>query len=124
MDERSNLLFFQSLTGDFGIFVIDNAHFIDPDSWFITLPVLQKVSLFTVMSLAPGYEITESFRKAAADNAMSQKITYFHLDKLKASAVMQKVCKDLGVVSIPRDLVRSAPVQVPDPNQLRDPILL
>ncbi|XP_074465209.1 adenylate cyclase type 10-like [Larus michahellis] len=96
----------KTLTGDFGIFVIDNAHFIDPDSWFIMSPVLQKVSLFMVMSLAPGYEITESFRKAAADNATSQKITYLHLDKLKASVVMQKVCKDLGVVSIPRDLVR------------------
>ncbi|XP_063178079.1 adenylate cyclase type 10-like [Chroicocephalus ridibundus] len=96
----------KTLTGDFGIFVIDNAHFIDPDSWFIMSPVLQNVSLFMVMSLAPGYEITESFRKAAADNATSQKITYLHLDKLKASVVMQKVCNDLGVVSIPRDLVR------------------
>ncbi|XP_063178297.1 adenylate cyclase type 10-like [Chroicocephalus ridibundus] len=96
----------KTLTGDFGIFVIDNAHFIDPDSWFIMSPMLQTISLFMVMSLAPGYEITESFRKAAADNAMSQKITYLHLDKLKASVVMQKVCNDLGVVSIPRDLVR------------------
>ncbi|KAM6336772.1 adenylate cyclase type 10 [Alca torda] len=95
----------KTLTGDFGIFVIDNAHFIDPESWFIMSPMLQKASLFMVMSLAPGYKITESFRKAAADDATSQKITYRHLDKLKASAVMQKVCKDLGVVSIPRDVM-------------------
>lgn len=70
------------------------------------LPVLRKVSLFMVVSLAPGYARTESFCRAAADNAMCQKITYLHLDKLKASAVVQKVCQDLGVVSIPRELAR------------------
>ncbi|XP_075594672.1 adenylate cyclase type 10 [Balearica regulorum gibbericeps] len=91
---------------DFGIFVIDNAHFIDPASWSIMSPVLQNVSFFMVTSLAPGYARTESFCKAAAANTTSQKITYLHLDELKPSAVVQKVCQDLGVVSIPRDLAR------------------
>ncbi|XP_074936351.1 adenylate cyclase type 10-like [Phalacrocorax aristotelis] len=92
--------------GEFGIFVIDNAHFIDPASWSIMSPVLQNVSSFMVMSLAPGYVRTEAFCKAAGDSAMSQNITYCHLDKLKSSAVVQKVCQDLGVVSISRDLAR------------------
>ncbi|XP_074936347.1 adenylate cyclase type 10-like [Phalacrocorax aristotelis] len=92
--------------GEFGIFVIDNAHFIDPASWSIVSPVLQNVSSFMVMSLAPGYVRTEAFCKAAGDSAMSQNITYCHLDKLKSSAVVQKVCQDLGVVSISRDLAR------------------
>ncbi|KFQ96288.1 Adenylate cyclase type 10, partial [Nipponia nippon] len=68
--------------------------------------MLRNVSHFMVMSLAPGYARTESFCKAAADNATSQEITYLHLDELQASAVVQEVCQDLGVVSIPRDLAR------------------
>ncbi|XP_014816193.1 PREDICTED: LOW QUALITY PROTEIN: adenylate cyclase type 10 [Calidris pugnax] len=94
------------LGGEFGIFVIDNAHFIDPASWSIMSAVLQNVSLFMVMSLAPGYARTESFHKAAADSTTSQKITYIHLDKLNTSAVVQKVCKDLGGFSISKDLER------------------
>ncbi|KAK1191010.1 ADCYA cyclase, partial [Pygoscelis papua] len=96
----------KTIGGETGIFVIDNAHFIDPASWSIMAPVLQNVSLFMVMSLAPGYMRTESFHKAAADHTTSQKITYLHLGELKPSAVVQKVCQDLGVVSISRDLAR------------------
>lgn len=98
--------FFQTIGGDVGIFVIDNAHFIDPASWSIMAPMLRNVSLFMVVSLAPGYMRTESFCKAAAGNTTSQKTTYLHLDELKPSAVVQKVCQDLGVVSISRDLAR------------------
>lgn len=98
--------FFQTLGGEFGIFVIDNAHFIDPASWIIMWPVLQSVTLFMVMSLAPGHERTESFFKAAADSTVSQRISSLHLQELKPAAVVQKACQDLGVVSIPRDLAR------------------
>ncbi|KAM6234893.1 adenylate cyclase type 10-like [Spheniscus humboldti] len=96
----------KTIGGEIGIFVIDNAHFIDPASWSIMAPMLRNVSLFMVVSLAPGYMRTESFCKAAAGNTTSQKITYLHLDELKPSAVVQKVCQDLGVVSISRDLAR------------------
>ncbi|XP_066844000.1 adenylate cyclase type 10 isoform X2 [Anser cygnoides] len=96
----------KTLGGEFGIFVIDNAHFIDPASWIIMWPVLQSVTLFMVMSLAPGHERTESFFKAAADSTMSQRISCLHLEELKPAAVVQKACRDLGVVSIPRDLAR------------------
>ncbi|KAM6032727.1 adenylate cyclase type 10-like isoform 1-T1 [Theristicus caerulescens] len=99
-------VFEKVIGGEFGIFIINNAHFIDPASWRIMSPVLRNVSHFTVVSLAPGYTRTESFCKAAADSATSQEITYLHLDELKPSAVVQKVCQDLGVVSIPRDLAR------------------
>lgn len=98
--------FFQTVGGEFGIVVIGNAHFIDPASWSIMAPVLRNISLFMVISLAPGYARTENFRKAAADSTTSQKITYLRLAELKPSAVVQKVCKNLGVVSISRDLAR------------------
>ncbi|KAM9167046.1 adenylate cyclase type 10-like [Mergus octosetaceus] len=58
------------------------------------------------MSLAPGHKRTESFFKAAADSTTSQRISCLHLEELKPAAVVQKVCQDLGVVSIPRDLAR------------------
>ncbi|KAK4809486.1 hypothetical protein QYF61_014798 [Mycteria americana] len=103
---QNNLLFFQTIGGEFGIFVIDNAHFIDSASWSIMSPVLRNVSLFMVVSLAPGYTRTESFWKAAAGSTRSQKITCLHLDKLKPSAVVQKACQDLGVDTISRDLAR------------------
>lgn len=103
---RRTICFFQTLGGEFGIFVIDNAHFIDPASWTVMWPVLQSVTLFMVMSLAPGHERTESFFKAAADSTTSQRISCLHLEELKPAAVVQKVCQDLGVVSIPRDLAR------------------
>ncbi|XP_075377318.1 LOW QUALITY PROTEIN: adenylate cyclase type 10-like [Mycteria americana] len=96
----------KTIGGEFGIFVIDNAHFIDSASWSIMSPVLRNVSLFMVVSLAPGYARTESFWKAAAGSTRSQKITCLHLDKLKPSAVVQKACQDLGVDTISRDLAR------------------
>ncbi|KAM6292692.1 LOW QUALITY PROTEIN: adenylate cyclase type 10-like [Porphyrio hochstetteri] len=97
--------FFLAL-GEFGIFVIDNARFIDPASWSIISTVLKKVSVFMVVSLAQGYARTETFHKdAEAAKTTSQIITYLHLDKLKPSAVV-KACQDLSVVSIPRDLAR------------------
>eukprot|EP00075_Anas_platyrhynchos_P015016 XP_027304269.1 adenylate cyclase type 10 isoform X3 [Anas platyrhynchos] len=102
----NNIFLVKTLGGEFGIFVIDNAHFIDPASWTVMWPVLQSVTLFMVMSLAPGHERTESFFKAAADSTTSQRISCLHLEELKPAAVVQKVCQDLGVVSIPRDLAR------------------
>ncbi|XP_021236716.1 adenylate cyclase type 10-like isoform X2 [Numida meleagris] len=92
------------LGGEFGIFLIDNAHFLDPESWAIVWPLLQSVTVFVVLSLASGHDRTEGIFEAAADNATSQKITCRHLEGLKASAVVQKACRDLGVRSIPRDL--------------------
>ncbi|XP_033928991.1 adenylate cyclase type 10-like [Melopsittacus undulatus] len=88
------------------IFVIDNAHFIDPASWSIMAPLLWNTSVFMVVSLCPGFARTESFHKATANNLMSHKIIYFHLEKLKPSAMVQKLCQELGVVSVPRSLAR------------------
>lgn len=86
-------------------------------------PVLQSVTLFMVMSLAPGHERTESFFKAAADSTMSQRISCLHLEELKPAAVVQKACQDLGVVSIPRDLARYVAGQgvLPEGLDLRRP---
>ncbi|NXF41816.1 ADCYA cyclase, partial [Nyctibius bracteatus] len=96
----------EKVVGEFGIFVIDNAHFIDPASWSIISSVSQNTSLFMVMSLAPGYVSIESIFRPTADTTTPQNITCVRLDGLKPSLVVQKACQDLGVVSIPRDLAR------------------
>lgn len=69
-------------------------------------PLLWNISVFMVMSLCPGFARTESFHKATAKDLVSRKIIYSHLEKLKPSTVVQKLCQDLGVISIPRALVR------------------
>ena len=94
------------LGGKFGIFFIDNAHFLDPVSWSIMWPMLQSVMVFMVVSLAPVKDRTESIFKAAADRTTSERTTCVRLEGLKASAVVQKACQDLGVSSIPRELAR------------------
>lgn len=98
--------FFQVLGGKYGIFFIDNAHFLDTRSWSIMWPLLQSVTVFMVMSLVPGHDRTESIFKAAADCKTSETITCVRLEGLKASAVVQKACQDLEVSSIPRELAR------------------
>lgn len=104
---RTKRLFFQAVEGGLGVLIIDNARFIDPASWSLLSPVRHDVSLFVLMSFAPGYARTASVCQTAVDNAASQEFAHHHLDALTPSAVAQKVCQDLGVVSIPRDLARS-----------------
>ncbi|XP_072216513.1 adenylate cyclase type 10-like [Excalfactoria chinensis] len=94
------------LGGEFGLFFIDNAHFLDPKSWCIMWPLLQSITVFMVMSLAPGHDRAEDIFKAATESKTSQRITCHHLEGLKASAVVQKACQELGVCSIPRELAR------------------
>lgn len=94
------------LGGEFGIFFVDNAHFVDSESWSIMWPLLQSVTVLMVMSLAPGHDRAEDIFKAAADSTTSERITCLRLEGLKASDVVRKACQELGVRSIPRELAR------------------
>ncbi|POI26237.1 hypothetical protein CIB84_010013, partial [Bambusicola thoracicus] len=98
--------FFQVLGGAFGIFFVDNAHFLDSASWSIMWPLLQSVTVLMVMSLAPGHNRAEDIFKAATDSTTSKRITCLRLEGLKASDVVRKACQELGVRSIPRELAR------------------
>uniref|UniRef100_A0A8B9SAV0 Orc1-like AAA ATPase domain-containing protein n=1 Tax=Apteryx owenii TaxID=8824 RepID=A0A8B9SAV0_APTOW len=86
------------------LFVIDNAHYIDSTSWAVMLHVLRDVPIFLVMGFAPGHCRRQRLCKAAADIMKLQQTTYVPLEELKPSAVVQKACQDLGVVSVARDL--------------------
>ena len=94
------------LGGEFGIFFIDNAHFLNSESWSIMWPLLQSVMVLMVMSLAPGRDRAEDIFKAATDSTTSERITCLRLEGLKASDVVRKACQELGVRSIPRELAR------------------
>lgn len=98
--------FFQVLGGEFGIFFVDNAHFVDSESWSIMWPLLQSVTVLMVMSLAPGRDRAEDIFKAATDSTTSERITCLRLEGLKASDMVRKACQELGVRSIPRELAR------------------
>lgn len=92
--------------GEFGIFFIDNAHFLNSESWSIMWPLLQSITVLMVMSLAPGRDRAEDIFKAATDSTTSERITCLRLEGLKASDVVRKACQELGVRSIPRELAR------------------
>ncbi|XP_068808647.1 adenylate cyclase type 10-like [Struthio camelus] len=86
------------------LFVIDNAHYIDSASWAVMSHVLRDVPLFVVMGFAPARYGRQRLCEAAADIMKLQQTTHVHLGELKASAVVQKACRELGVVSVPRAL--------------------
>ncbi|XP_068786038.1 adenylate cyclase type 10-like, partial [Struthio camelus] len=86
------------------LFVIDNAYYIDSASWAVMSRALRDVPLFVVMGFAPARSRRQRLCEAAADIMKLQQTTHVHLGELKASAVVQKACRELGVVSVPRDL--------------------
>ncbi|XP_026511379.1 adenylate cyclase type 10-like [Terrapene carolina triunguis] len=89
---------------DILIFVIDEAHFIDPASWEFLDNLLSNIPVFMVMSLSPPSRQAWLPCVSAANIIKSTKTTYVQLRELKPSVILQKACQDLGVVSIPREL--------------------
>ncbi|XP_062457205.1 adenylate cyclase type 10-like [Rhea pennata] len=86
------------------VFVIDNAHCIDSPSWSLMWSVLRDVSIFMVMSFTASHCRRQRLCKAAVDILKLQKTSCVRLGELKPSAVVQKACQALGVVSLPQDL--------------------
>ncbi|CAM5134261.1 unnamed protein product [Eretmochelys imbricata] len=89
---------------DILIFVIDEAHFIDPASWEFLDNLLSSIPVFMVMSLAPFSCQARLPCVSAASIINNAKTIYVQLQELKPSVILQKACQDLGVVSIPREL--------------------
>ncbi|XP_053882123.1 adenylate cyclase type 10-like [Malaclemys terrapin pileata] len=86
------------------IFVIDEAHFIDPASWEFLDDLLSSIPVFMVMSLSPPGRQAWPTCVSAANIINSRKTTYVQLRELKPSVILQKACEDLGVVSVSREL--------------------
>ncbi|XP_065450290.1 adenylate cyclase type 10-like isoform X3 [Chrysemys picta bellii] len=86
------------------IFVIDEAHFIDPASWEFLDNLLSSIPVFMVMSLSPPGRQAWPTCVSAAKIINSTKTTYVQLRELKPSVILQKACEDLRVVSVSREL--------------------
>ncbi|XP_065450147.1 adenylate cyclase type 10-like [Chrysemys picta bellii] len=86
------------------IFVIDEAHFIDPASWEFLDDLLSSIPVFMVMSLSPPGRQARPPCVSAANIINSTKTTYVQLRELKPSVILQKACEDLRVVSVSREL--------------------
>ncbi|KAM7162914.1 adenylate cyclase type 10 [Macrochelys suwanniensis] len=100
----NSIFLVKAVEKDILIFVIDEAHFIDPASWEFLDNLLSSIPVFMVMSLSPPSRQPRLPCVSAASIINSAKTTYVQLRELKPSVILQKACQDLGVVSIPREL--------------------
>ncbi|EMP34522.1 Adenylate cyclase type 10 [Chelonia mydas] len=100
----NNIFLVKAVEKDILIFVIDEAHFIDPASWEFLDNLLSSIPVFMVMSLAPFSCQARLPCVSAASIINNAKTIYVQLQELKPSVILQKACQDLGVVSIPREL--------------------
>ncbi|XP_075843587.1 adenylate cyclase type 10 isoform X1 [Microtus pennsylvanicus] len=83
------------------VFIIDEAQFVDGTSWAFIEKLIQSMPIFIVMSLSPFPE-----SPCAAANAImkNRNTTYIILGAMQPQEIRDKVCIDLSVSSIPREL--------------------
>ncbi|KAL1769753.1 adenylate cyclase type 10 isoform X1 [Sigmodon hispidus] len=83
------------------IFIIDEAQFVDGTSWAFIEKLIRSMPIFIVMSLSPFTDIP----CAAASSIMKNRnTTYITLGTMQPQEIRDKVCVDLSVSSIPREL--------------------
>ncbi|XP_045402589.1 adenylate cyclase type 10 [Lemur catta] len=83
------------------IFIIDGAQFVDSTSWAFIENLLRNVPVFIVMSLAPFLGITCAAAHAILKN---RNTTFVTLGAMQPKDIHNKVCLDLNVSSIPKEL--------------------
>uniref|UniRef100_A0A7M4EYM0 Guanylate cyclase domain-containing protein n=1 Tax=Crocodylus porosus TaxID=8502 RepID=A0A7M4EYM0_CROPO len=86
------------------IFIIDEAHYIDPASWDFLARLLSHVPVWIIMSLVPfpSKQLIPCF--AAKSILKSPKTTTVVLCELEPSLILEMACQVLGVISIPQEL--------------------
>ena len=97
----SSVSLFQTVREERIIFIIDEAQFVDGTSWAFIEKLIRSMPIFIVMSLAPFSEVP-----CAAANAImkNRNTTYITLGTMQPQEIRDKVCVDLSVSSIPREL--------------------
>uniref|UniRef100_A0A6I8PF78 Adenylate cyclase type 10 n=1 Tax=Ornithorhynchus anatinus TaxID=9258 RepID=A0A6I8PF78_ORNAN len=83
------------------IFIIDEAQFIDETSWNFMERVLQRIPIFFILSLSPFFDVPCD---AAQAIMKSRDTTYMVLGEMTPADIRAKVCLDLNVASIPKEL--------------------
>lgn len=83
------------------IFIIDEAQFVDGASWAFIEKLTRSMPIFIVMSLSP---FTDPPCAAASTILKNRNTTYITLGAMQPQEIRDKVCVDLSVSSIPREL--------------------
>ncbi|XP_055480586.1 adenylate cyclase type 10 [Psammomys obesus] len=83
------------------IFIIDEAQFVDGASWAFIEKLTRSMPIFIVMSLSP---FTDPPCAAASAILKNRNTTYITLGAMQPQEIRDKVCVDLSVSSIPREL--------------------
>uniref|UniRef100_A0A8C5V2H6 Adenylate cyclase type 10 n=1 Tax=Microcebus murinus TaxID=30608 RepID=A0A8C5V2H6_MICMU len=83
------------------IFIIDEAQFVDLTSWAFMEKLIRQVPIFIIMSLAPFLSIPCAAAHAILKN---RNTTYVTLGAIQPKDIHNKVCLDLNVSSIPKEL--------------------
>ncbi|XP_072504824.1 adenylate cyclase type 10 isoform X3 [Notamacropus eugenii] len=83
------------------IFIIDEAQYIDTTSWDFLEKLIQKLNVFLIMSLSP---FIDAPCKSASAIMKNRNTTYIIIGEISAKDIRSKVCLDLNVDSIPKEL--------------------
>ncbi|XP_036058629.1 adenylate cyclase type 10 isoform X2 [Onychomys torridus] len=83
------------------IFIIDEAQFVDGTSWAFIEKLIRSVPIFIIMSLSP---FPDTPCAAASAIMKNRNTTYITLGVMQPQEIRDKVCVDLSVSSIPREL--------------------
>lgn len=83
------------------IFIIDEAQFVDTTSWAFLEKLIQTVPIFIIMSLSPFLELPCESARAIIKN---RNTTYITIGAVQHSDIRNKICLDLNVKGIPKEL--------------------
>ncbi|XP_041619695.1 adenylate cyclase type 10 isoform X4 [Vulpes lagopus] len=83
------------------IFIIDEGQFVDPASWAFMEKLIRTVPIFIIMSLSPFIDIPCEAANAIMKN---RNTTYITLGAVQPKDIRNKVCLDLNVRGITKEL--------------------
>lgn len=83
------------------IFIIDEAQFVDSNSWAFMEKLIRTIPIFIIMSLSPFPNLPCAAASAIMKN---RNTTYITVGALQPEDIRNKVCLDLDVEGIPKEL--------------------
>ncbi|XP_044530803.1 adenylate cyclase type 10 [Gracilinanus agilis] len=83
------------------IFIIDESQHIDMASWRFMEELIRKVSVFFILALSP---FLDTPCKSASAIMKNRNTTFVMIGEISSKDMLSKVCFDLHVVSIPKEL--------------------
>ncbi|KAI5127386.1 Adenylate Cyclase Type 10 [Manis pentadactyla] len=97
----NDIFYVQTVKEERIIFIIDEGQFVDLASWAFLEKLLQTAPTFLIMALSP---FTDAPCAAASTVMRSRNTTHVILGAMQPTDICHKVCLDLSVRSIPKEL--------------------